>query len=85
MIADVLVIPAILAVVVGILAWNARAGLIVGALLLCAEMAVLAYPHYEKPQHCLLSDSCKAAVTPPAASSTASDATLRTASPVADP
>jgi hypothetical protein len=42
--ADLFITPAILAVIVGILSWNARAGLVVGALLLCAELAVLAYP-----------------------------------------
>ena len=52
MLADLFVTPAILAITVGILFWNVRVGLIVGALLLCAEFAVLAYPHYERPQHC---------------------------------
>jgi hypothetical protein len=58
--ADLFITPAILAVIVGILSWNARAGLIVGALLLCAELAVLAYPPHERPQHCELIDSCRA-------------------------
>src|SRR5690349_18968489 len=84
MLPDVFAIPVILAVIVGILSWNPRAGLIVGALLLCAEISVLVYPHHDTSQRCILSDSCKA-VAPPAALSTASATNSQTASPVADP
>ncbi len=65
MLAGLLVTPAILALIVGILSWNARAGLIAAVLLLCVEVAVLAYPHHEIHQQCELSDSCRA-VAPPA-------------------
>jgi hypothetical protein len=40
----------------------------VGALLLCVEFAVLAYPRHERPQRCELSDSCRAVAPPPAPS-----------------
>ena len=65
MIAGLLVTPAIIALIVGILSRNALAGLMAGALLLCVEFAVMAYPHHERPQVCELSDSCRA-VAPPA-------------------
>ena len=86
MLADVFVIPAILAVIIGILSWNARAGLIVGALLLCAEITVLAFPHHEGPQRCVLSDSCRAVAPPiPAVLSAASGTSSQKGSRVAHP
>ena len=82
--ADVFAIPAVLAVIVGVLCWNARAGLIVGGLLLSAEIAVLAYPHHERAQHCELSDSCRAAAhLPQPALSTRSEGTAPTSSAMA--
>jgi hypothetical protein len=64
MLADLLVTPAILALIVGILSWNARVGLMAAAMVLFTEFAVPAYPHHEIRQHCELSDSCRA-VAPP--------------------
>ena len=86
MLAGVFVIPAVLAVIVGILSWNARAGFIVGALLLCAEIAVLAFPHHAGPQRCVLSDSCRVLAPPtPVGLSTASGTGLQTGSRLAHP
>ena len=60
MFVGLLVTPVILAFLVGFLSRNVLAGLAAGALLLCVEFIVLAYPHNEIRQHCELSDSCKA-------------------------
>jgi hypothetical protein len=62
MLAGLLVTPAVVAVIVGILSRSARAGLIGGALLLCAESAVLAYPHHGISQQCELAKSCESGV-----------------------
>jgi hypothetical protein len=63
MLVGLLVTPAILALIVGFLSRSALAGLMAGALLLCVEFAVMAYPHQES-HVCKLSDSCRA-VAPP--------------------
>ena len=63
MLVGLLATPAALAVIVGILFRNARAGILIGAVLLCVEFAVLAYPHHEI-RHCELSDNCRAGAPP---------------------